>query len=152
MATAGMTTAPKSRAVFRVSIMTGIAADVASSVASFVGLEVLKGRCATLRQGSVITLMWIPAVIDVAIEAMRTMEPGAGPQEDSAGEPIRPIVAVRSAVVGRVVEVSVGAYRCGSDVDGNLSGCYRHSAYQRSGESGENKRLPSAYHFLEPPH
>src|ERR1700761_1748303 len=130
------------------SIMAGIA-DVALCVVGFVRVEVLEGLCSTLGERSVVTMTRVPAIIDVAVEAVRAMEPGTGPNKNSAGKPVRPIVAVRSAVIRRIVEVSIWAYRRRSNVDGNLSGCHRHAAHQRNSESRENERFPPIHNFFK---
>ena len=121
VAAARMTAAGESATMLSVSIVIGIA-DVALSVTRFVCLEVLEGPCAALGQWSVVAIMRIPAVIDVAIEAVWAMEPGTGSDENSAGKPIRPIVAVRGAAIRRIVKISVWAYRRRSNIDGNLGG------------------------------
>jgi hypothetical protein len=69
-----------------------------------------------------VTVARVIAVVDVAIEAVTTVEPWAGTNEDSTVEPIRAIVAVRGAIVGFVVEVPVRApwLRSNGDADCHL--------------------------------
>ena len=117
-----MTTAPtcESSSVFVARIMTGIS-YMPLAVPRFVRVEVGEWLLPAFRDRSNVTVMRVVPVIDVAIEAMRTVEPRTGSDEDAANEPIRPIVTIGSTVVWGVVEVSVRAYWCDSNVDGNLS-------------------------------
>ena len=103
-------------------------ADVALAVASFVAVEVLKGLSTTIGNRSVIAVVGIVAVIDVTIEAMGAVKPRAGAYEEAAIKPVGTVVAVGSAVVRGVVEVSVGAHRCDSNVDRDLGRCHRSCA------------------------
>jgi hypothetical protein len=107
--------------VFTARIMAGIA-DVASSVARLIAVEVVELLLAATRQGTVVPVVRIVAVVDMAVETGMAVEPGAGSDEHSADIPIGPIVAVGSAVVGRIVEIAVGAAggRADVDADGNL--------------------------------
>jgi hypothetical protein len=63
----------------------------------------------------------IEALVDVAIEPVRAVKPGAGADEHPARKPIRTIIAVGCAVVGSIGEVTIGAHRSHPDVDGYLS-------------------------------
>jgi len=62
----------------------------------------------------------IKVVIHVAPEPLATVVPGTGAYEDSAWKPLGSIVAVRRAIVWRVVEVPVGAHRWWSDLHCDL--------------------------------
>jgi hypothetical protein len=75
------------------------------------------GMFAAHRKGSAIAEVRIIVVVDVAMESDWAMEPGAGTEEDAAGEPLRAVVAEGGALVGRVVEVAVGASGLSSDMD-----------------------------------
>jgi hypothetical protein len=44
-------------------------------------------------------------------------KPGAGADEDATCEPVRPVVAIRSAVVRRIVVVAIGADWRGAVID-----------------------------------
>lgn len=65
---------------------------------------------ATMGICAVVAMMRVIAIIDVAVPAMRAVEPWTCTQEDSAGEPFWTVVAIGTAVVRSVVVVSVGAY------------------------------------------
>jgi hypothetical protein len=108
--------------VFTACIMAGTA-DVAVTVAGFITVEVVELLIATPRQRSVIAVTRIEAVVDVAVEAARAVEPGAGSDEDAVGKPVRPVIAVRRAVIRRIVKVSVGANRGHSNAYANGDLC-----------------------------
>jgi hypothetical protein len=97
-------------------------AYVASSIASFVCLEVVEALRPALRQRSGVTVMRIEPVIDMSVKAARTVKPGASAKKHPAHKPIGPVVAVGSTVVGGIVEVSVRANGSRTDVyaDSNL--------------------------------
>src|ERR1700744_4333288 len=95
-----------------------------------------------------VSVTWIVAIIHVAIKAMRTREPRASADEDSACEPVRPIVSIRSAVIGRIVKISIGAYRRNADANRTLCSCrmccggFGRAAHQSKGESDKHQRFP----------
>src|ERR1700744_1238971 len=94
----------------------GSVADVALAVASLVGLEVVEWGCAAWRHRAVIAVVRIVAVVDVAVETVRAVEPWAGTDEDATEEPVRAVVTVRSAVVRWIVEVAVRTDWRGTDI------------------------------------
>jgi hypothetical protein len=79
-ATAGMACSTESGAVFVVSIMVGCA-YMTAPVPRLISLEVIEGLDSTLRHWATITVTRIEAVIDVAVEAVRAMEPWTGSDE-----------------------------------------------------------------------
>lgn len=122
----------------------GCVANVATSVARFIAVEVVKRHSAARREGTMIAVVWVIPVIYVAVETMRAMEPWASAKEDAASKPIRTVVAVGSAVVRRVVEIAVRAdwRRTKVDTDGYLSAvcagssqCQRGYRDRRQGET-----------------
>ena len=68
----------------------------------------------------VVTVAIIPATVETA--AIVAVEPGAGSDEDSSDEVVRPVVAVRSAGVRIVTVVTVGAGGCRAN--GAVDGAY----------------------------
>jgi hypothetical protein len=100
---------------------------MAVSVAHFVALEAVSvidaifgaGFLAAGRIGAVVTVFGMEVVIDVALEVIGTMKPLTGSDEDTAVEPLWPVIAIGSAVIGRSIVVAVGTIR-GSDADDNL--------------------------------
>jgi hypothetical protein len=124
------------------------AACVTASIPHFIAFEV-RGIVDTVfrsrffaagREWAFVTVVGMVVVIYVSAEVVRTMEPATGSDEDSAIEPLRAVIAIRGAVVGRNIVVAIGTVRGGSDFDGNLSvcwsGCCRES---EAGESGQGK-------------
>jgi len=64
------------------------------------------------RHGTVVTLAIVATMIDMAVEVIRPVVPGAGADEEAiSSEPLGPIIAIRSAVVRRTFVVPVGAIR-----------------------------------------
>jgi hypothetical protein len=84
------------------------------------------GPVAAVWHWSVIAVFRMEAVIYVAVKTLSAMKPWAGANENAARKPLRAVVAVRSAVVGSDVIVTVGAYRRNAnvDADGYLSLCF----------------------------
>jgi hypothetical protein len=115
-----MTTATASgQGVFAASIMASVA-YVTLPIPRLVSVEVVERRLSASRQRSNVTVMRIIAVVDVAVEAVRAVKPGASANKHPSCKPIGPVVAVGSAVIGRIVEVPIRAHRGHSNVDGDL--------------------------------
>jgi hypothetical protein len=98
--------------------MAGVA-YIASPIPRLVCLEVIEALRAALRNGSVVTMMRIEAVVDMAIEAVRAVKPGASSEKYPAHKPIGPIVAVRSTVVWSIVEIPVRTHGSHANVYAN---------------------------------
>jgi hypothetical protein len=115
-------TAISGEGVLGLTFMAGVA-YVTAAIARLVGLEVVEALRAALRQRPTVTVMRIIAIIDVSVKAARAVKPGTGSKEHAAYKPIGPVVAVRSTVIGGIVEVSVRTRGSGSDVyaNGDLS-------------------------------
>jgi hypothetical protein len=146
IATTGVTAARISGAVFVGRFVAGIA-YVALWVVGFVTVEVVEWLGTALRHWACVSVTRIVAVIYVTVEATVAVVPGTGTDEDSAGEPVGAIVAVRGAGVWGVIKVSVGAYGRGSDADGDLSGCYGDTAHESNCEGRESQRLADRHIF-----
>jgi hypothetical protein len=82
------------QSVFTAPIMRSVA-YVATSVARFICLEVVEGCSAAARHRPVVAVIRVITVVDVAVEAVVTVKPRAGSNENSAIKPIRPVVAIR---------------------------------------------------------
>jgi hypothetical protein len=139
-ATARVTAALEASTMFVAWLVSGVA-YVTLWVAGFVAVEVVEGLLVSLGHGACVAVTGVVAVVDVSVESAAAVVPGAGADEDSAGEPVGAVVAIGSAGVGSVVKVSVGAVGSRSDADGDLGRCYEDAADQRHGESGEGERL-----------
>ena len=113
-------------------------ADVTASIAHFVAFEVLNlietlsrfSFLATSRLGAVISMLRMETVIYVAVEAGRAVKPRASADEDAATKPLRAVVAVGGALVGRGVIVTIGTFRRGSDFDAYLSLCFGSGSHE----------------------
>lgn len=99
-------------------------------VVSMEALEVIAGLmvAAMRREAAAVSVPGIKIVVHGTVEAVVAMEPGSGSKEKAAVEPLGAVVAVRSAVVGSVAVVAVGAGGRGAadvNAEGNLSrrGC-----------------------------
>jgi hypothetical protein len=125
-----MATTPISgKRVLRLAFM-GSVAYVAAPISRLICLEVVEALRPALRQRSSVTVMRIIPVIDVSVKAVRAVKPRACSKKHPASEPIRPVVAVRSTVIGLIVEVSVRTHGSDADVyaNGNLSWRHRYRA------------------------
>ena len=109
--------------------------DIAAAVARFVAVEVVELLRSMFRQRTMVALTRVKAVVDMAVEAVRAVEPGAGSKKHPADKPVRSVVAIRRAVIGCVVKVAVGANRSHSDADGNLRRPQGGTTEQRNGEN-----------------
>ncbi len=101
-------------------------AYVPSSISRLVSSEVVEALRPALRHRSGVTVMRIKSVVDVSIESVRAVKPRAGSKKHATHKPIRPIVAIRSTVIGLVVEVSVGTDGSRPDVYANRNLGWRH--------------------------
>jgi len=110
--------------VLIVRVMTGVAC-VASPIARLVAMEVVELLFAAPRQRSSVPMVGIVAVVDMAVEFVGTVEPAASANEHPAIKPIGTVVAVRCAVVWRVVEVPIGAHGLHSNTERDLG--WRHA-------------------------
>lgn len=132
--TARVTTSLKSGTVFTAwAVIWG--AYMALPIPPLVRLEVREWLRTAVRHRSHITMMGIVAVIHVAIETMRPVVPRPRPNEQAADKPIRPIIAIRSAVIRGIFKVPIGTNRRHANIDGNLGRCSRNAAHQRNSES-----------------
>jgi hypothetical protein len=82
-----------------------------------------------------VAVMRVKAVVDVAVEAVRAMEPGTGSKKHAADKPVRAIVAVGRAVIRSIVEVAIGAAGFYSNADTDLGRPHGRTAEQRNRES-----------------
>jgi hypothetical protein len=121
-----MPTTPISRErVLTLSVMAGFA-YVASPISRFISVEMVEALRPAIRQRSSVTVMRIEPVIDMSVKAVRTVKPRACPKKHPTNKPIRPVVAVRSAVIRSIVEVSVRTHGSWSDVHSNRNLSWRH--------------------------
>ena len=67
--------------------------------AHLISVKVIEWPVSMLRERTVIAMMWIEAVIHMAIEVISAMEPGTGSGKDAPVEPLGPVIPVWSAGV-----------------------------------------------------
>jgi hypothetical protein len=103
-------------------------ACVTASIARLIAMEVVEGLRAVFGERSMVAVVRIVAVVDMAVKAVRAVEPGAGSDENSAVKPVGPIVAIGGTVIGSVVEVPIGAPWRHSNADADLGRCHRSPA------------------------
>jgi hypothetical protein len=127
------------------------AACVAAPITHLVSVEVIESLVSTSRKWATVAVVWIEAVINVAVEIVGTVEPGTGSDKDASGEPLGPVIPVWSAVVRGVVVVPIRANRRCSDIDGDLGRCRARYAQQSSNQGWEAKEFPMAHKFLLTP-
>jgi hypothetical protein len=116
---------------------------VTSPVTHLISLEVfdpvkrVRGGLATCREWAFITVVGMEAVVYMAHEVFRTVEPWANPDEDAAGKPIRAIVTVGRTVIRRDIVVPIGTDRRCSDLDTDtdLSVCLGGSSRQTDSQN-----------------
>ena len=125
MSTRMATTVISGESVFAPRFMASIA-NIASPITRFVSLEVVEALRSSLGQWSGVTVMRIKPVIDMSVKSAMPVKPRTCSKKNSAYKPIRSVVAVRSAVIGRIVEVSVGAHRSRTDIYANGNLGWRH--------------------------
>ena len=139
-----MSTAGETTAAFPPGVMPGIA-DVTLAIAGFVAMKVIERPMATSWQGATIPVSWIKAIVHVTVETWTTMEPRTSANKDSAGKPVWPIVAIRSAIVRCIVEVPIGArgWPTHADPNADLRRYWRSMNRERSGESRKRQGFSS---------
>jgi hypothetical protein len=80
---------------------------VTASIPHLVPMEVIERFVSTLRMRTNVAMMGIEAIINVAMEVVRAMKPGASPEEYAAVEPLGSVVPVGRAIVWSEVVVAV---------------------------------------------
>jgi hypothetical protein len=146
-ATTGMSSTRKSRGVFAPSVMTGTA-GVAMLINRHVRVEMVERLLAFHRKWSVVAVVRIVSVVDMAIKSVRAVEPGASPDEHPTGKPVRPIVAIGCAFIGSIVKIAIGTNRWCSNADGYLRRRTGKTVQPGRSEGGKNKTLQNSHRIL----
>ena len=106
-----------------------LSSHMAAAIARFISLEGCMVRLLRTRSWlrTLISMLRVEVVIHASVKICRSMKPLTGSDEVPANEPLRPIVAVRCAIIRGIVVVAKGAGRLGSeiDIDRNLSTGFR---------------------------
>jgi hypothetical protein len=121
---------------------------VAASITHLVSVKVIEGPVSAFWMWASIAVMWIEAVINLAVKVMRTVKPGAGSDEHATSEPLGPIVAVRGAVVRGKVVIAIRANWFGSDIHRDLCACGARNAQQSANQRRKGKKFPITHGFL----
>ena len=127
---------------------------MSAPVAHLVTVEVLEmagraiGGCmlTSLWKAAVVAVMLVKVVINIAMEVTRPMEPWPCADEQAVIEPLRPVITVGSAIVGRPIVVAVGA-RWRSPVSHPHAdiGMVRSAAQKQQGRH-QKKKTPDSQH------
>jgi hypothetical protein len=143
------------KGTFVARIMARVAC-VASSIPRLIAVEVVERLFSAAGHGPTVAVMRIVAVINMAVESARAVEPRTGSNKYSTLIPVGPIVAVGRTIVRSIVEVSVGApgRRPNVHANGNLGLRTMRTAQQRNGENCESESFTKRHNFssiqLEP--
>jgi hypothetical protein len=89
---------------------------VAAAVTGFIRLEVIECLRATSGERPSVSMMWIEAVVDVAMKTGRAMEPRSCSDKYAVNEPIGSVISIGRAVIRRVIEISIRTYRRNTDI------------------------------------
>ena len=134
------------RLLFLLFLVAGVAATIADFVAMELRVRMLDCFFASGWHLAVVAVVDVEVVINVAAEVFSAVEPRAGSNEDTAGEPLRTVVAIGSAGVGRVVVIAVWAHGSRSDTYGDLRMCPgRCGLGEADGESKKTERLNESH-------
>jgi hypothetical protein len=121
---------------------------VAASVTHLVSVEMIEGLVSMFRMRTNVAVTRVEAVINVTVEVVSSVEPRASSDENTASEPLGPIVSVRGTIVWSEVVVAVGAHRLWSDIDGDLCACRVRNAQQSGNQDRDGKKVPKVHVFL----
>ena len=100
-----------------------IAHLVSAEVLVVVGAVMFVPMFAAMGIFAVPPIVAVEVVIHVTPEVGWTVVPGSRPYKDAARKPFRPIVAVGSAIIRRIVEITVRALRRRPDLYRDLCVC-----------------------------
>ena len=101
------------------AVVVVVAAPLISvKVSAIIGAEMT--TISATRERTAIAVAWIEAIIDPAVEASWAAVPGACSEENAIVKPLLAIIAIRSAVVGGVIEIAVGTNRRWTDIDAKI--------------------------------
>lgn len=99
---------------------------------------------------AVISMARIVIGIDVSVKTRRTAEPRPSADEYASCKPLRPVIAKRRTLVGRVIEIAVRADGCHSNIDADLRGCAGIGASQANNSKNWHGDKAGQFHYLPP--
>lgn len=149
MIPAGVAASDESWSVLPASVVIGVS-HMAPPVTGLVGVESIERMFPTLGQRAVIAVMRVEAVVDVAVESVRTVKPRSGADKNAVEEPVRTIIAVRSAIIRRILEVPVWAYGLRANVNAEADLGWRVGpAYAKKAQKTEqNNGFEQTHRYL----
>jgi hypothetical protein len=116
---------------FTVGVMALVAVEVLG-----VAVPAFASLFTTWWVGSFVAVFGAVVVVDVSVEVLWAVEPRAGSDEDSAGEPLGAVVAVRGARVRRDCVIAIGACGCDADAYADL-GLGRGRGHYKETQTGD---------------
>jgi hypothetical protein len=123
--------------------------DVAMSIPHLISLEI-SGWCGMLRGGSfaalrqcaLVPVIGMEVIVYMTSKVLGAMKPRTGADEDAIAEPLRTVVSIRSAAIGRDIVIAIRTYGSNTDFDPNLSFCSGSSyCHAETGESGQSEQF-----------
>jgi hypothetical protein len=114
-------------------------------------VKVIEGLVSTRRSWTSVAVIWIEAVINVALEVVGAVEPRAGSDEHATAESLGPVVPVWGAVVRSEIVVAIRANRFCSDINSDLSRCRARNAQQSRNQDRKGKEFRIGHEFLVTP-
>jgi hypothetical protein len=127
--------------------MPGIAYD-AMRIMRLVGMEMVERRLPVRWIWAMIAVTRVVAIVDMAIKSMWAVKPGPGSDEYPAREPIGPIVAIGSTVIGREIVVAIRTDWGHPDVHGYLRRRTPKTAQQGRSEKRISNNFPRTHQLL----
>ncbi len=116
LAAAFTTTAVPRQRVFRAATVTWRRHHMAAAVTGLIRLEMIKCLRTACGQRAPVPMMRVEAVIHVAMETRRAVEPRTYTDKYAGVKPIRPVVPIWSTVIRGVIEISIWANGCNPDI------------------------------------
>jgi hypothetical protein len=104
---ASTTTAEPRQRAFLATSVAWCCDHMAFAVTGFIPLEMIECLRTTSGQRTLVSMMRIEAVVHVAMETRRSVEPRSHTDKYAVSKPIRPIVPIRSTAIRRVIEISI---------------------------------------------
>ena len=101
-------------------ILTDVPTSVTHLVSMKVSMAVVLKVLAALRERSMIAVVNIVMIVDMAVKLSGTMEPWTRSNKRAAVKPFRPIVPVGGARIRSVVIITIGATGLRADIHRNL--------------------------------
>ncbi len=112
---------------------------------------VFRWTFSALGQRPAVTLAKVEMMIHVSVKVFRSVVPGSRPDEYTVQEPLRAIVAVWSAVVGRDLVVTVRTNRRFPNAYRNLSGRVMARSNEKAGGNSQKAEVFQCFHNLPLP-